>query len=77
MSPKSTKHEPGVSAPDRVWVHKKTGLIGYAVVGTWFGDVFFFADHGDHEVLNPRFCKIIGKSFHDSKYSEFIDLGEL
>lgn len=63
----------------RVWVHKKTGQLGYAYVGTVLGDIWFFDDHSDTEVLNNRFCNFINDSHDPRSYSkdEFEDLGPL
>jgi hypothetical protein len=63
----------------RVWVHKKTGQLGYALIGTALGDVWIFDDHSDTEVLSKRFCNFINDPLDPESYSkkEFIDLGPL
>lgn len=65
--------------PERVWMRISDAQLGYVCPDTVFGDVWFYAEHKDSDVLNERFCNFIEDKWdpNSHKKTDFIDLGVL
>ena len=48
----------GIIQP-RVAYHIPTDQLGYCLPGTFLGDLFMFAEHGESETLSGRFCNFL------------------
>jgi hypothetical protein len=63
----------------RVWYHAKKNMLGVGLPGTWFGDLFLFAEHRGDQVLDGSFCNFLDDP-RDAKSlfaEDIIDLGPL
>lgn len=65
----------------RVWLRKKDGQLGYAITDTFFGDIWFFGEMGDQEIIGPGepflFLDDKREEYGLHTREDFIDLGEL
>lgn len=64
---------------ERAVYHIPTGQFGYCLPGTALGDLFFFAEHDQTEVLSDRFCNFLDDQRDPKSFSakDFLDLGPL
>lgn len=64
---------------ERVWLHKPTGQLGYGLAGTVFGNIWFFAEHDEDEVISGRFANFLDdpRDQKSLKAKDFQDLGPL
>jgi hypothetical protein len=61
--------------PYQVVIRKSDAQLGVFLESTWLGDIFFFDDFEDTEVLNTRYCVFL--SDENMSKDEFIFIGEL
>lgn len=60
----------------RVWIRKSDAQIGCAYLETWLGDVWFFSEFDNTDVITQRLAVFLD-DHKDLNRSDFIDLGPL